>query len=50
MRVGQDRALLDRGAVTAAQPEGQPIANRIGDGIAVWPDGEPILIVAEEFL
>ena len=50
MRVGQDGALLERIAVTAAEAEGQPVPNCVGHGIPVASHDEAVFVVADDLL
>ena len=48
MRVREDGALCDGVAVPAAKAEGEPVANRVSDGVPVGSDDEPVFVVADD--
>lgn len=48
MRLGKDCALDERVIVAPAQAEGEPVTNSVGDGVAIGPDDETVLIVTDD--
>jgi len=48
VRVRQDDALRNRIGVTTAQAEGEPVANRVSDGVAIATGYEAIFVVAKD--
>lgn len=50
MRVSQDGAFRYGLSVSAAQAEGEPVANGVSHGVSIASGDEPVLVIADDLL